>query len=200
MVSTDPLGTTQSLPTNTRGGELDNGRSTLALVLVWSRDELARIGELVVPPQGVRKLRFSIGRAQEPDSGVFPLSFLRLRPYEAEETGPLRSSLVSRRQLGVRVRDEDTLVVERLAKAPMRVNGRPTDLADVRCYDLIEVEQRFMLLCSRRPLSWPRHSLEQLGPGFAFATPDGDGFVGESPEAWACAPGSPWSHAATNMP
>ncbi len=154
------------------------------LVLVWSQEEPERVGELVCPLRS-HDLDFTLGRAVDPDdSGAFPLTFARLRPFSREDTGPLRASRVSRRQLRLRLAGDDGFVVERDASAGLRVNGHPVESAAVRVGDLVEVERRFSLLVATRPRSWPRRDRPAGLVSFAFGQADGDGIVGESTVAW----------------
>ncbi|MEZ4449953.1 MAG: sigma 54-interacting transcriptional regulator [Nannocystaceae bacterium] len=155
------------------------------LVLVWSQDEPERVGELVAPPRA-QGLWFTVGRAVEPgEDGAFPLSFQRLRPYSREDTGPLRSSRISRRQLRLRNAGEDGFDVEQVGRPSLRVNGNEVQSAQVRPGDVIEVERRFTLLCALRPRSWPRRATSEIEGTFPFGQVDGDGLCGESPAVWA---------------
>jgi transcriptional regulator with AAA-type ATPase domain len=155
------------------------------LVLVWSQEEPERVGELVCPLRS-HGLEFTLGRAVDPDeSGAFPLTFARLRPFSRDDTGPLRASRVSRRQLRVRLASDDGFVVERDASAVLRVNGHPVQSAAVRPGDLVEVERRFSLLVATRPRSWPRRDRPAGLVAFTFGQADPDGIVGESTAAWS---------------
>ena len=155
------------------------------LVLIWSQEEPDRVGELVCPLRS-RGLHFTLGRAVEPDdAGAFPLTFARLRPCSRDDTGPLRASRVSRRQLRLRLAGDDGFVVERDASATLRINGNPVEAAAVRPGDIIEVERRFSLLVSTRPRSWPRRDRPAGLVAFPFGQADPDGIVGESTAAWA---------------
>jgi len=152
-------------------------RLRLGLALVWSRDELSRIGEVVlIPPEG----EHVIGRAHgDPPPGA--LLWQRQRPGDSRVIGMLRSPRLSRRQLIVSDRQDGSLQVSNVGRPPMSVNGRPLPRAVVRPGDLIEVERRLLLLCVERPLVLPG----ELPPAsFGFGQPDDDGFVGESPVTW----------------
>ncbi|MCA9717055.1 MAG: sigma-54-dependent Fis family transcriptional regulator [Myxococcales bacterium] len=161
----------------------DASSDPLALVLIWSRKEPARVGELVRVPRGRDGTVFTIGRAIDPgEDGSVPLSFLRLRPYASEDTGPLRAAHVSRVQLRLRTHGPSVVEVEHVGRGTLRINGREVERALARPRDTIEVVNRFVLQCSTRPAEWP--SRPQVTEDFEFGAADRDGIVGESPCAW----------------
>jgi hypothetical protein len=154
-----------------------------ALVLVWSQAEPARIGELFSLPRGGEGVDFTIGRAVEPgDDGRLPLMLQQLRPFSRIETGPLRDARVSRRHLGLRLLDTGELLVERLGRGALCVNGHPVDQAIVQPGDVIEAVDRFSLLFTSRPAHWPGE-VAWWEP-FPFGAADSGGIVGESTAAW----------------
>ncbi len=156
----------------------------VALVLLWSRKEPGRVGELVRLPEPPDDTVFTIGRAIDPtDDGSVPLQFRRLRPHEQERTGPLRAAHVSRVQLKIRQRGHRSIEVEHVGRGAMRVNGRELQRTLVRQGDTIEVVNRFVLLCTTRPPDWP--SRPAVVEDFPFGEADAAGIVGESPSAWA---------------
>ncbi len=156
----------------------------LALALVWSRDEPARLGEVLTLPLGAVDFPFTIGRAVESDDdGAQPLMFQQLRPASRVDTGPLRDARVSRRQLRVRLREDGALLVERLGSTPLRINGHEVAEAIVSPGDVIESVGRFILLVTQRPVDWPRAAASTTA--FPFGGPDPQGIVGESVAAWA---------------
>ncbi|MCA9661692.1 MAG: sigma-54-dependent Fis family transcriptional regulator [Myxococcales bacterium] len=160
-----------------RGGE------RLVLVLVWSRDEPGRVGELLDPFAAGRRC-FTVGRSGETGSdGAAPLLLRQLRPTGARETGPFRSARISRRQLCLTIDGVGRLEVERLARSRLLVNDRAVDRAAIAVGDLVEVERRFILLASTRPQGWP--SGGGSGDDFAFAAADCGGIVGESTAIWS---------------
>ncbi len=156
----------------------------LVLVLIWSRKEPGRVGELVRLPHPPDGTVFTIGRAIDPsDDGSVPLQFRRLRPHEQERTGPLRAAHVSRVQLRLELRGHRSIEVEHVGRGGMRVNGRELQRTLVRQGDTIEVVNRFVLLCTTRPPDWP--SRAACYEDFPFGEADAAGIVGESPCAWA---------------
>jgi two-component system nitrogen regulation response regulator GlnG/two-component system response regulator HydG len=175
---------TSTLHSNSRHeGASGLGAMTPALVLVWSKEEPARVGEAVVLPQATIGVPFAMGRATEPaDDGALPLGLSQLRPFSRVETGPLRGSRVSRWQLRIRATAEDELQVEHVGRGELTVNGEVVTRAVVHSGDLLAVRGRFALLVAPRPADWPRGTAWY--PSFPFGAADDHGIVGESPAAW----------------
>jgi len=144
-----------------------------ALVLVWSRDEPARIGELTwIPDEGAS---WWLGR--QADEAEARLGFVRQRPAGDRPTGPLTSRHLSRRQLRF-VRRGIGLQVERHGRQELRINGVRRTRGLVTEGDVIEVSGELVLLYERRgPLA---HCADHT-----FGGPDTGGLVGESAPAWA---------------
>lgn len=146
-----------------------------ALVIAWSREEPHRLGERwLLPPRGKVLLGRGMPRPSDPATRIFPV---RVRPGDAQPTGPLRSQRISRHQLLLEVTGE-RLSVQNLGRCALRHNGRPVDAATVSAGDVLELDQQFVLLCVRG---------SALPPGIArhpFGAPDEHGIVGESPAAW----------------
>ena len=150
-------------------------QAVYALVLVWSRDEPQRVGEVFILPPGTS----SIGRA-DPSSGWSPLPLVQQRPGQNRQTGPFRSPKVSRRQLDVTVLGDD-ITVHNKGRVSMSIAGREGRSLAVKPGDLIEVERRFSLLCVRRPSVLPGLPTST----HPFGGPDAHGLVGESEAAWS---------------
>ncbi len=92
----------------------------LALVLVWSRDELERIGELaLLPPIAGAHV---LGRGGDLSPGQVLTELVRQRPGANEGTGPLASPLLSRAHLVIRA-DADALELQNVGRAPLLING-----------------------------------------------------------------------------
>lgn len=146
------------------------------LILLWSHDELDRVGEalLVTDPQ-----RWELGRGRPP--GDTPrLEAVRQRPGENLPTGPLLSERLSRRQLAVTA-TPDGLAVENIGQCPLRHNGAPVARALAGPGDTLELLNELLMLVVRRPrLLRARQDLRQ----HPFGRPDAAGIVGESPAAW----------------
>jgi len=155
-----------------------------ALVLIWSSAEPQRVGELFCLPRGAADVGFTIGRAVESDEdGALPLVLQQLRPTSRVSTGALRDAKVSRRHLGVRPLEGGGLLIERLGRGELAINGHPVERAIAEPGDIIAVDGRFALLYSSRPTTWPDGELGRTS--FPFGEADADGIVGESPATWA---------------
>ncbi len=150
--------------------------SSFALVILWSRDEPARLGEAALfdPSGGPR----SLGR------GASGGTFVRQRPGRNTSTGPLRAAKLSRAQLLVSSRG-DALEIKNTGRAELRINGRTVTEGRAREGDLVELRRRLLLLCTRRPQQLPSVALEIPMMRFPFGEPDAFGLVGESPAMWS---------------
>lgn len=170
--------------------EADEGRpSTLdpdvvnTLVLLWSRDEPERSGEIALLPGGFAGMSVTLGRAEP---GPAHLELVRQRPGLIEPTGPIRSPRVSREQLRVRALSGGRVKVENVGRAPLVHNGEVVREVEVRPGDLLEIQRQALFLCAHRPLTLPVFADGTPPPApFSFGGPDAWGIVGESPVAWA---------------
>ena len=161
----------------------ESGRQVPALVLIWSRDEPDRIGEAVHLPPGAES--FTIGRAVAvDDDGAIPLTFGQLRPSGRVDTGALVAAHVSRRQLALAALGDGRLRVELTGRGALRLDGHEMKGGVIGPGGLIEVENRFALLYTWRPLEWTRARADGERERFPFGGVDPFGIVGESPAAW----------------
>jgi DNA-binding NtrC family response regulator len=148
----------------------------LALAVVWSRTEPARVGELLLPPED--DVTFVFGRSSESDA----LSLVRQRPGSNVETGPLVSRGISRDQWKVR-RERDRLLIENVGRRELLHNGVSTSTASARLGDLLEISDQLLMMVVSRPIELaPQRLPPALVPSFGEA--DEFGFVGESAAAW----------------
>lgn len=153
------------------------------LVLLWSRDEPERIGEMVCLQPHEPNQVYTVGRAITAGSdGSMPLSFGQLRPTGRCDTGPLRAAHVSRRQIRIRSLGDGKLQVEQGGRGKLRLNGHILAQGLIEPGYLIELEHRLTLLYSRRPIAWSREQVESAN--FTYGEADRFGIVGESPAAW----------------
>jgi energy-coupling factor transporter ATP-binding protein EcfA2 len=179
-VSTTSHDTRDSSPTDWLVRGAGGVAAIVALVLMWSRDELERIGELaLLPPIAGTHV---LGRGGDLGPGQVLTELVRQRPGRNEGTGPLASPLLSRSHLAIRS-EPDALVVTSIGRAALLINGLACDAGRVVPGDLVEVERRALFLCVLRPPLLPGFAVapEQL-PGFGDA--DAFGIVGESVAAW----------------
>ncbi|KIG14001.1 Anaerobic nitric oxide reductase transcription regulator NorR [Enhygromyxa salina] len=153
-----------------------------ALVVVWSRDEPERIGEVLLPdPQLEPKSGWVFGRGPGGDER---LALIRQRPGNNLVGGPLTSSRISRVQLRIRAGAADSLTIENLGRRTLEIDGRvakrPTP---VRAGAVVELRGELLLLVAQRPAELAAIDLpSELLPSFGRA--DAFGMVGESPPAW----------------
>jgi hypothetical protein len=151
-----------------------------ALVLVWSREEPERIGEVVLVES--RSQHWVLGREtadnrNDPDR----LKLTRQRPGRNETTGQIRSTRVSREQLELRATAHDRIGVRNSGSRTMLINGTELQEATLAPGDVLEIRKTDMFLCTLRP--------QELPARFRLDTHDTRGldhdwFVGESPAIW----------------
>ncbi|PRQ09710.1 sigma-54-dependent transcriptional regulator [Enhygromyxa salina] len=158
-----------------------------ALVVVWSRDEPERIGEvLLTDPAREPDGGWIFGRGEGPgEASEERLALIRQRPGSNQVTGALTSSRISRVQLRIRASQADSLTIENLGRRTLEIDGRvATRPVPVRVGAVVELRGELVLLVAQRPAELPVIELpEQLLPSFGRA--DAFGMVGESPPAWA---------------
>jgi hypothetical protein len=163
------------------GGSL-GVRSVPALVLVWSREEPSRAGEvLLLPPQGREPWTFGREGAGGA-AGERTARLVRQRPGVNKATGPVDNRRISRTQLVLRPAEGGPLAVENAGRCPMIHGGREVSGAELRPGDLVELRHEMVFLCARRPEVLPAAEGVPLHP---FGEADSLGLVGESPALWA---------------
>lgn len=166
-----------TLDQTTREGAAPNPNTTpatpsrLVLTIVGAVHAPDRLGEVAMLPRSGGE-EWWIGR-----KGDAP--WIRQRPWGHEEAGPNPDPYMSRRQTrfwfeGNRVHAENR------GSLPLFLNGVPVQECTVQTGDLMEVGDRLMVLVSERPAR-----LEGPNTGHAFGRADRDGWVGETPAAWA---------------
>jgi transcriptional regulator with GAF, ATPase, and Fis domain len=165
------------------GGVRPRVREFPALVVVWSRDEPERLGEVLLPdPECMPRGGWVFGRG---DEGRDRLALVRQRPASNQATEPLHSSRISREQLRIRCSEADSLTIENVGRRTLLVDGHEVAKpVRVREGSLIELRGQLALLVARRSAELPEFELPpELMPAFGRA--DEFGIVGESPPAWA---------------
>ncbi len=151
----------------------------LTLVIAWSGAEVGRIGEVAVTPEA--SSAWMLGRG-EPVGGD-RVRFVRQRPGKATPAGPLFGAGISRDQLRLRAR-ADAILVERIGRCPMLVNGQPAEMEALVHGDTLLLKGHLLLLCVRRPEVLPA-SRDFPGDALgAFGEPDALGILGESAATW----------------
>ncbi|HEU4410759.1 MAG TPA: sigma 54-interacting transcriptional regulator [Polyangiaceae bacterium] len=155
----------------------------LGLVLLWSRDEPDRVGELALLPSPAVGTLAALGRGGPGDGGPLPhLAFRRQRPGHDVATGPFRSPRISRTQIRLELAGPHALAVTNVGRCPLVHEGREVERAVLAPGDLIELRKLALLLCVERPFELPRPDAPLLLHPFGGA--DAQGLVGESPAAW----------------
>src|SRR5262249_12390837 len=136
-------------------------RSVCALVLVWSRGEPARAGEVLLPP--ARGGAGVFGRGDETTAGPEARVVLqRQRPGRIENGRPLVEPFVSHPQMRLRWED-DRIVGENPAKRGVLVGGRVIEGGGVVSPgQRVEIGGRLLFYWGRRPAEIPslRHATD----------------------------------------
>ena len=152
----------------------------LSLVLLWSRDEPDRIGEVFFFPY--RRGGWVLGRASS--QGEPPVEVARpyqQRPGDSIRRPLLASRRISRAQLRLRP-NRGGLLIENIGSAELRVNGEAMPRALAFPGDCVELHHELLFLCAARPPVLP--AAGHSGALHPFGEPDDHGMIGESPAAW----------------
>lgn len=149
------------------------------MLIAWSLAEPSRVGEIAIVPTDAKRAVVGRGGATDTDGGP-RLRFGRLRPGVSEEGKPLEGSGLSRQQLAVRFASGGHLVIERLGRQALRVNGVATDRAEVMVGDRLTIDGQLVLLV----ISRPGVAAPSRVAAFAFGEPGPFGLVGESEAIW----------------
>ncbi|HNN93093.1 MAG TPA: protein kinase [Pseudomonadota bacterium] len=155
----------------------------LHVVIVWSKDEPHRLGEVAAIAGPC-----VLGRGGAAPSDPSPrLTFFRHRPGGGQARPPLEGARISRTQLAIEPVGEDRLAVRSVGRCPLLLNGTETIEGVVGVGDTLTLRQAVMLLVVRRPIELPAlHSRSDFaGPRQPFGVADLQGLVGESPALWA---------------
>jgi DNA-binding NtrC family response regulator len=127
--------------------------------------------------------KWTLGRGEPQRGAGDRVRFVRQRPGAAVPTGPLEGSGISREQLRIRVR-RDALLVERVGRCPVLVNGREVEMEALMPGDTLLLKGNLLLLCARRAEDLPAPRDFPGEAAGAFGEPDAFGILGESPAAW----------------
>jgi len=156
---------------------------TLGLVIAWCREDVGRLGEVLLAPSGTPGGWVELGRGSAREADPPRVDPQRQRPGRNILARPLDSPYLSHQQLKLRAHGTRHLEVEQIGRCKLRHNGRLTRRARVVPGDTLELVGELLLVCAPRPERFPRPraGLEVVHD---FGEPDAAGFVGESPAAW----------------
>jgi hypothetical protein len=162
---------------------------TVALAVLWSRDEPQQVGEVALFAQQGRAVLFGRGPGAP---GEERAELVRQRPGLNEPRPPVGAREVSRRQLCVYTQ-AGRIEVERVGSRGLLFDGKPAGADGVPIGTTLEIEGQILLACVVRPPTIPPLQYFQATEGRAFGEPDRLGFVGESPAMWAARDRIAWA-------
>jgi two-component system nitrogen regulation response regulator GlnG/two-component system response regulator HydG len=148
-------------------------------VVLWSRNEPERTGEVLLVPPSVEPWIFGRG---ETSPGERRLALVRQRPAANQLTGPLGSLRISRVQLQLTALGAGALEVDNAGRCPLTIDGREESRAAIRPGAVLELHNELLLLCTTRPTTLP--GIAEY-PHHPFGQVDDHGLLGESPALWA---------------
>ncbi|MDP6942831.1 MAG: sigma 54-interacting transcriptional regulator, partial [Myxococcota bacterium] len=147
-----------------------------ALVLVWSRSEPERVGEVLLVEKTRQSGPLVLGRGE--GAGTWS----RQRPGQTIATGPLADPKLSRRQLEITPGPGGGLRVANVGRGQLL--GTEGDASVVYPGQTVGIAGRALWLVTERPAHLPGVTAfpQELWP--VFGAPDVFGMVGESPACW----------------
>lgn len=168
----------------------------LALVIAWSADAPHRVGEVAFlsAQQPLHVLGAAVSQdAERARSRALgrQLIFFRHRPAGVRDRDPLPTHaretwapMFATRLLELRPL-KHAVFVKNVGAQPAFINGSKLFETPVVPGDILYLEDRLVLYCTRRPLQLPplQHYPVESAPFFGM--PDAAGLVGESPAIWA---------------
>ncbi|MDB4940992.1 MAG: Nitrogen regulation protein NtrC [Labilithrix sp.] len=173
------LGKTTLDPESTGRTSADDGKAdALALVLVWSKNDGPRLGEVLFPKHGAVWGRGATSDVDEPR-----VALVRQAPGKTRPAAELENPFLSRRQLRFDVPNADTVVVEAIGKRQLRVGDAEMKTTTLREGDVFAVDGQYAFCCMRRVLTLPEGGSDLAPAQFGHADPHG--IVGEGPATWA---------------
>jgi DNA-binding NtrC family response regulator len=159
------------------------GVESPGLVVLWSRDEPARMGEVLLLPPGDPEPRiFGRGEVRDDDRR---LSLVRQRPGIHGPAGPVASPRISRAQLRLSPAQGRGILVENLGRCALYHRGREVARVELTPGETVSLQNELLFLCVRRAPIPPAPPGQLAVPLHPFGGPDVFGLVGESPAAWA---------------
>jgi two-component system nitrogen regulation response regulator GlnG/two-component system response regulator HydG len=126
------------------------------------------------------QLAWFLGRDTEHDPSARRVRFVRQRPNETTDGGPLVGHALSRRQLYVERRPEG-IHIENKGNAKLFVNGASCETALITGGDVVELRGHYAFLVAMRAATLTSAHGKSA---HAFGEPDAQGILGESEAAW----------------
>jgi len=158
--------------------------ATLALVVIWCRDEPWRIGQSLAIPPGNPGTVVVFGRGEtEPEAAPPKLALEEWRPGQARPAPPWPNRSISRAQLSISAIGPDRLFVRNVGRCPLLREGVAVSQSEVAVGDILQLGRQLLLMTVARPPLKIESGL--LGyPEFPFGEADPFGIVGESAATW----------------
>jgi DNA-binding NtrC family response regulator len=164
------------------GGARGAGPSTSGLVVLWSRDEPERVGEvLLLPAADPGPWIFGRGEARDDEPRI---SLAQPCPGKLVPGAALACPRISRSQLRLTAGAGPGLVVDNIGSCPMLLEGRESLHAELMPGDTLLLRNELLLMCIRRAPLAPLGSDAQPFPVHEFGHADAFGLVGEGELVW----------------
>jgi two-component system nitrogen regulation response regulator GlnG/two-component system response regulator HydG len=158
--------------------------ATLALVVIWCRDEPWRIGQSLAIPTGKPGTAVVFGRGSAEREVAPPkLALEEWRPGQARPAHPLPNRSISREQLSISVNVPDRLLVRNVGRCPLLREGVAVSQCEVTVGEVLQLGRQLLLLVVARPPFTIEAGLVGY-PEFPFGEADPFGIVGESAATW----------------
>jgi two-component system nitrogen regulation response regulator GlnG/two-component system response regulator HydG len=158
--------------------------ATLALVVIWCRDEPWRIGQSLTIPSGGRGSAVVFGRGKTDANATPPkLALEEWRPGHRRATQALSNRSISREQLAIRAIGPDRLHVRNVGRCPLLRNEVAISEGELAAGDVVQLGRQLMFVVVARPPLKLEASAAAY-PEFPFGEADPFGIVGESAAAW----------------
>lgn len=158
--------------------------TNVGLLIVWSRDEPWRVGEVVLTPRRARHPRVFGRGASDVGAGQERVLPTRQRPGVNEPGEPVAARRISRTQLRLQNLKAGKLMVENIGRCELRFRGEAVAQAVVGEGDLLELADQLLFLGVERPETLPKPRFSAPAAFHPFAEPDANGLVGESVAMW----------------
>ncbi|MBL8606860.1 MAG: sigma-54-dependent Fis family transcriptional regulator [Myxococcales bacterium] len=159
-------------------GDTGGAAAELRLVIVWSLDDPARVGE-----SAAVRAPCELGRGPA-EGAAERVVFEQQRPGSCTRRPPLDSPRISRRQLVIEPAGADSLRVRCVGQPGLLVNGEERSEAVVGPGDTLRIRNALSLWIERRPAALRARPSLARWRSFPFGHADAHGIVGESERAW----------------